>query len=166
METMLRVLSEMNINSTLYAKQFRSRAESGDTEEMWSYVLEVSTVICERIQYSNTPSEMEIGSKLLDYVNRNYTESDVSLKSLAAMIDMSVSSVSKTFKEVAGVNFYDYLSRLRMERAKELLRENSGDMEKIASTVGYENVYSFKRAFARYEGIKPGEYAQKWDGAG
>ncbi|MCM3750002.1 AraC family transcriptional regulator [Paenibacillus pasadenensis] len=166
METMLRVLSEMNIDSGLYAKQFRSRAESGDTGEMWSYLFEVSTVICERIQYSNTPSAMEIGSKLLDYVNRNFTESDVSLKTLAAMIGMSVSSVSKTFKEVAGVNFYDYLSRLRMERAKELLRESGCDMEQIASTVGYENVYSFKRAFARYEGIKPAEYVQKYDGAG
>ncbi|OXM13457.1 helix-turn-helix domain-containing protein [Paenibacillus herberti] len=166
METMLRVLSEMNISSSIYAKQFESRAESADLGAMWGYVFEVCTVICERIQYSNPSSAMEVGNKLLDYVNRNYSQSDVSLKSLAAMIDMSVSSVSKTFKEVAGVNFYDYLSRLRMEKAKELLREVGTDFDTIASKVGYENVYSFKRAFTRYVGIKPAEYIQSNDGTG
>nr|WP_245850827.1 helix-turn-helix domain-containing protein [Paenibacillus herberti] len=43
--------------------------------------------------------------------------------------------------------------------AKELLREKTG-IEIVAHRIGYENVYSFKRAFVRYEGIKPDEYVQ------
>ncbi|MFC5648632.1 helix-turn-helix domain-containing protein [Paenibacillus solisilvae] len=163
LETMLRVLTELNIDAGIYAKQFGSRVDTENIGPMWGYVFEVGTVICERIQYSNTPSAMEIGGKLLHYVKMNYTETDVSLKTLAAIFEMSVSGVSKTFKEVAGVNFYDYLCRLRMERAKELLREQPCEIDKVASRVGYENVYSFKRAFVRYEGIKPNEYTQKSD---
>jgi YesN/AraC family two-component response regulator len=103
---------------------------------------------------------MEVGSKLLLYVNENYTSADVSLKKLAEMFQMSASSVSKLFKEVTGINFYDYLCRLRMEMAKELLREKKCRIDDIAHRVGYENVYYFKRAFTRYEGIKPDEYVQ------
>jgi len=160
METMLRVLQELNLDTGIYAKQFASRVSAADTEAMWSYVYEVGTLLCERNRYSNTSSTMEVGGKLLQYVNQNYTSADVSLKKLAELYQMSVSNVSKLFKEVSGINFYDYLCRLRMEMAKELLREQKCAIDDIAHRVGYENVYSFKRAFTRYAGIKPDEYVQ------
>ena len=158
METMLRVLHELNIDAGIYARQFTSRMETGNIEALWNFVYETATLICERINYSNTLSAMELGSKLLHYVNENYTNADMSLKMLAEVFHMSVSAVSKMFKEVTGINFYDYLCRLRMELAKELLREKKCGVDDIAHMVGYENVYSFKRAFVRYEGIKPDEY--------
>ncbi|MEF3305254.1 helix-turn-helix transcriptional regulator [Paenibacillus sp. GYB003] len=159
METMLRVLGELNIDADIYARQYASKARERNVEALWGYVYEVGTLICERIRYSNSQSAMELGNDLLLYVNRNYTNADMSLKKLAEQFQMSVSGVSKTFKEVTGINFYDYLCRLRMERAKELLRERKGEVPRIAQLVGYENAYSFKRAFVRYEGIKPDEYA-------
>lgn len=158
METMLRVLHELNLDTGIYVKQFANKAEGSDVAELWSYVYEVVTLICERNRYSNSMPTIEVGSQLLQYVNENYTSSDVSLKQLAEIFQMSVSKVSKIFKEVTGINFYDYLCRLRMEMAKELLRERKCGIDVIARRVGYENVYSFKRAFVRYEGIKPDEY--------
>lgn len=158
METMLRVLHELNLDTGIYVKQFAAKAEGADAGEMWSYMYEVVTLICERNRYSNSMMTIETGSQLLQYVNENYTSADVSLKQLAEIYQMSVSKVSKIFKEVTGINFYDYLCRLRMERAKELLRERKCGIDDIAHRVGYENVYSFKRAFIRYEGIKPDEY--------
>lgn len=159
METMLRVLHELNIDAGIYGRQFESRLRSGNVDAMWDYMVEVGTLICERVRYSNTPSTMAAGGRLLHYVNENYTTSDLSLKKLAELFQMSVSGVSKLFKEVTGINFYDYLCRLRMETAKELLRDRNS-VDNVAHRVGYENVYSFKRAFVRYEGIKPDEYAQ------
>lgn len=158
METMLRVLHELNLDTGIYARQFKSRAMAANIEEMWSYVFEVGTLICERNRYSNTSSTIAVGGQLLLYVNQNYTCADISLKHLAEMFQMSVSNISKIFKEVTGINFYDYLCRLRMEMAKELLREKTCAMDEIARRVGYQNLYSFKRAFIRYEGIKPDEY--------
>ena len=160
METMLRVLHELNLDTCIYAKQFASRAGAGELRETWSYILEVGTLICERKRYANTSPSLAVGSELLQFVNQHYTSADLSLKKLAEICGMSVSNVSKIFKEVSGINFYDYLCRLRMETAKELLRAKKFGMDDIARRVGYENVYSFKRAFARYEGIKPDEYAE------
>jgi AraC-like DNA-binding protein len=158
METMLRVLNELNIDAELVARQFASKLRENNADALWGYVYEVGTLICERIRYSNTPSAIERGNDLLQYVNRHYTSADMSLKKLAEEFHLSVSGVSKMFKEVTGINFYDYLCRLRMELAKELLREKKGEVGHVAQLVGYENVYSFKRAFVRYEGIKPDEY--------
>ena len=47
-----------------------------------------------------------------------------------------------------------------MEKAKEYLRETEIPVAEVARKVGYENELSFKRAFVRYEGIKPREYRQ------
>lgn len=160
METMLRVLHELNLDTDIYTKQFCSRAKAANIEEMWSYMFEVGTLICERKRYANTSSAVSAGSELLQYVNDNYSSADISLKQLAEMYHMSLSKVSKIFKEVTGINFYDYVCRLPMEKAKELLRERSCGIDHVARRVGYENVYSFKRAFARYEGIKPDEYVE------
>ncbi len=158
METMVRVLNELNIDGEIYEKQFSSKMQRRDLQEIWKYLYEVGKLICDRIEYSNTPSTVEIGGKLLVYVNKNYNSPDMSLKELSDVFNMSVSSASKIFKEVTGIKFSDYISRLRMERAKELLREKNLDINKVANMVGYENTYSFKRAFVRYEGVKPDEY--------
>jgi len=158
METMLRVLTELNIDGGIYSKQFLSKLNNGNVDALWNYIYEVGNLICERSKYSNNPSTISLGNKLLLYVNNNYTSIEMSLKKLAEVFNMSVSSISKIFKEVTGINFYDYICRLRMEMAKELLRNNSCDVNNIANMVGYENTYSFKRAFIRYEGIKPDEY--------
>nr|WP_285891186.1 helix-turn-helix domain-containing protein [Paenibacillus pasadenensis] len=77
---------------------------------------------------------------------------------MADVLQMSTPRISRMFKEATGINFYDYVCRLRMEMAKELLRDHTG-IDVVAQRVGYDNVYSFRRAFARYEGIKPDEYA-------
>lgn len=160
METILRVLNELNIDAGIYTKQFSSRMQAGGNDSSWSYIYEVGGLVCERVRYSNTPTTMQFGNKLLLYINNNYTSVDMSLKKLEEVFEMSISGISKTFKEVTGINFYDYICRLRMEKAKELLRNTSCEVSSVAGMVGYENVYSFKRAFVRYEGIKPDEYIQ------
>lgn len=159
METMIRVLNELNIDVGIYVKQFEGKAKIESTDTLWNYICEVGGLICERTKYSNNSSVIQTGNKLLLYINGNFTDSEMSLKKLGEMFKMSPSSISKMFKEVTGINFYDYLCRLRMENAKELLRVKNADINNIASMVGYENTYSFKRAFIRYEGIKPDEYS-------
>lgn len=159
METILRVIKELKIDGRIYIKQFTSKIEIGNIEELWAYIYEVGSLICERVQYSNAPSTVEVGNQILLYINNHYASPEMSLKKLSEVFNMSVSKVSKLFKEVTGINFYDYICRLRIEKAKELLREESFELSTIAQQVGYEHVYSFRRAFTRYEGIKPDEYA-------
>jgi two-component system response regulator YesN len=72
--------------------------------------------------------------------------------------NVSTTTISKTFKEYAGVNYHEYVSRLRIEKAKELIRETEMNIAQIGKSIGYEHEFSFRRAFKRYEGINPEEY--------
>ena len=60
-----------------------------------------------------------------------------------------------------GINYYDYLCRLRIDKAKKLLEEPEYNISSIAIKVGYENENSFRRTFKRYEGIAPNDYISK-----
>ncbi|UZQ86925.1 helix-turn-helix transcriptional regulator [Thermoclostridium stercorarium] len=52
----------------------------------------------------------------------------------------------------------DYLNTYRIEKAKNMLKNSNLNLEKIALSVGYNNIQSFKRYFKKYEGITPSEY--------
>lgn len=100
----------------------------------------------------------QLSSCLKAYVDEHYCSSCLSLKELCQHFGMSESMVSKTFKAEAGENFYQYLTRKRMARAKELLLSRCYDVQTIAAMTGYESRNSFTRAFIRSEGVKLSEF--------
>src|SRR5690606_17755876 len=73
----------------------------------------------------------------MQYLQHNYMK-DISLDSCADRIGTSPFFLSKSFKQVTGKNFIDYLTELRMEKAKELLRESEMKIQCVAEQVGYQ----------------------------
>ena len=79
------------------------------------------------------------------YMQKNYMR-DISLDNCADHIGTNPFFLSKSFKQVTGKNFIDYLTELRMEKAKELLRESEMKINTVAEQVGYRHSY-FNRIF-------------------
>ncbi|QYR24234.1 helix-turn-helix domain-containing protein [Paenibacillus sp. sptzw28] len=98
------------------------------------------------------------------YLQNRYME-DISLDSCAEHVGMSPVSLSKSFKQVIGKNFIDYLTELRMDKAKELLRETDQKINDIAVNVGYQHSY-FNRLFKKLESTTPSEYRERSRRAG
>lgn len=98
---------------------------------------------------------------MVRYVNEHFTDSDISLKALGERFHISASSASRMFRNASGSNFHEYVSRLRLERAKRLLADGKMSVEQIARTVGYESDTSFRRAFQRQTGMTPREWSEK-----
>jgi two-component system response regulator YesN len=99
---------------------------------------------------------VEIIETVKEYINENYSE-DISLDDVADYISFSKYYLSKLFKEVEGINYKDYLIKVRMEEAKKRLKK--GDKIKVvASEVGYSDRNYFSRAFKKYTGISPGKF--------
>ncbi|CAM3610363.1 helix-turn-helix domain-containing protein [Marinicrinis lubricantis] len=96
----------------------------------------------------------------MEYLQQHYME-DISLESCAEMVGTTSYTLSKAFKQIAGVNFVDYVTQYRMDRAKELLRTTDLKISDIATHVGYQHSY-FNRIFKRNEGVTPGQYRSKW----
>lgn len=63
---------------------------------------------------------------------------DISLESCADYVRMNPFLLSKVFKETTGSNFIDYLTQIRLEKAKQLLRETDLKMNQVAERVGYQ----------------------------
>ncbi|WP_248928599.1 helix-turn-helix domain-containing protein [Paenibacillus hamazuiensis] len=94
----------------------------------------------------------------LIYLQNNYMN-EISLDSCADHVGMNPVVLSRSIKQVTGKNFIDYLTELRMDKAKELLRETDLKMGDVAVSVGYQHSY-FNRIFKKQEGITPSEYRE------
>lgn len=97
-------------------------------------------------------------TKYQTYLKENYQNQDLSLQMLAEHFNVQTSFVSKLFKKHTGMNFFAYLEQMRMEKASELLQNESMPIKDIALAVGYASDLSFRRAFKKCKGVNPSAY--------
>lgn len=83
------------------------------------------------------------------------------LDTLSDKIGMSRAAFAKRFKELVGHPMFEYLTMLRVQRAKELLRESNLPLYEIASRVGYESDLAFTKTFKKYAGTTPTRYRKQ-----
>lgn len=92
-----------------------------------------------------------------DYIDSHYAE-NITLNLIADQAHINPAYLSALFKEETGVNYIDYLTSLRMEKAKALLTDASLNLSQIAEMVGYNSARYFSKIFETQMGIKPSEY--------
>ena len=95
--------------------------------------------------------------KIDRYLEENYNK-EISLDTVAAVVNLSASYLSFVFKENSGLNFVDYVNQFRLRKAKELLENTSYNISQIAELVGYSSANSFSKVFKKYNGISPAQY--------
>ncbi|OME94065.1 hypothetical protein BK124_22835 [Paenibacillus amylolyticus] len=110
---------------------------------------------------SQEPLKLVVERTML-YIDTHY-RSDISLENCADEEQMTPYALSKAFKQVSGINFIDYLTRVRMDAAKQLLRETTMKINDVAAAVGYQHSY-FNRIFKKQEGVTPSQYRDQWFG--
>ncbi|BCN30182.1 AraC family transcriptional regulator [Anaeromicropila herbilytica] len=93
--------------------------------------------------------------RIINYLNENYANK-ISLDKIAHNMYLSPVYISKIFKEETGESPINYLIKIRLEKAKDILANSeSGSVKSIANSVGYEDVYHFSKLFKKYYGISP-----------
>lgn len=95
--------------------------------------------------------------KVLEYMHQNFGEK-ISVNDLAKLASMSESHFIRTFKKETKVSPIDYLIKLRIDKAKKLLRSNSKIITEIAMECGFNSPSHFSTCFSRYMGMSPKEY--------
>ena len=85
------------------------------------------------------------------------------IESLAAKIGMSRAALAKRFKELVGYPVFEYLTRLRVQRAQALLRETPLPLYEIANRVGYDSDLAFTKTFKKHTGTTPTRYRKAPD---
>ena len=90
------------------------------------------------------------------YVKQNYAT--VTLEDVANNLYMNPYYISKLFKDRTGVNFSDYVMKVKMKKAVELMKDAGYKIYEISELVGYSNAKNFSRAFKKYYNQSPSEY--------
>ncbi|GLI08420.1 HTH-type transcriptional regulator YesS [Paenibacillus tyrfis] len=113
---------------------------------------------------SNTLNDTQdrLMQETVEKVKQSLTEEyalDISLETYCDRYGISLSKLSAGFKETTGVNFIDYLTKLRLDKSKELLLYSNEKVNDIAYRVGYQPSYYY-RVFKKHEGVTPTRYRE------
>jgi AraC-like DNA-binding protein/ligand-binding sensor protein len=121
-----------------------------------SHLSELSNQIM--VQLNNAESPMITRAK--EYIKQNHSE-ELSLSQVAKAVNTSTFYFCKMFKKGAGLNFTEYVSRVRIENAKNLLLNPNLRISEIAYQVGFQSLTHFNRVFKKVVGESPTEYRVK-----
>ena len=143
-------ISIENVNATLL--------QSVTIEQLKKNLIEQLNKLLESCKDLDDYQLDEFKNKLIQYIDANYQNYELSVSSIAEHFNMSVSYTSKTFKKLTGVGLLNYIHQVRLKNAKELLESKLYSVKEIAVMVGYNDASSFIRTFKKYEGISPGKY--------
>ena len=119
------------------------------------------TVIVGVREIGELPSEKKSPSVVHEakfYLSQHFTDPNLMLQDVARAVNMSNSRFSTVFSQQSGKTFTEYLTGLRLNRAKELLRDTEMKSAEIAFEVGYSDAHYFSYLFRKNLGITPSEY--------
>lgn len=106
---------------------------------------------------NNKEAEPSAIRRARQYITRNYRE-DLSLSDVARALNTDVFYFCRLFKKSSGIGFAEYLGRIRIETAMELLANSELHVSAIAFEVGFQALSSFNRLFRRFTRMSPTEY--------
>ncbi|GIP06520.1 hypothetical protein J28TS4_49270 [Paenibacillus lautus] len=170
-EVSLSRYAHMLISELLSALEERGLMLNMDTgEEQWA---QDDPLACRR-QTEDKVKEMlalikgsrNLGSrhniqKAQRFIEENYAMEDLSLQEVADSVGMSVTYLSRTFKNETNMNFVKYLVQVRMEKARELLAESELSAQEAAYRVGFSDYVHFSKTFKKFHGLTPSAYRKQ-----
>lgn len=147
-------VTDDSIIQTIYSRKITS------TEE----IAELIAHICGNIEKESKESNLSQGKrdrlieKIKAYLEVNYVDCGMNMTKVADDFGYVPSYISKLFKDSEGIGMVEYLNRLRVEKAKELLDQTELLLQEISERVGFYNSAALIRVFKKYAGTTPGNY--------
>jgi len=130
-------------------------------DEIADLLTTACATLCNSLEARKPASSAALIEQIMPYISQHYGESDFSVQKIADHFSLSLSYLSRYFKEQTGRTIMDYLNELRIDQAKHLLRTNDESVKEIVQQVGYYDVSSFIRKFKQSVGVTPGEYRKQ-----
>lgn len=155
----------MCIDSQEYRKHFDYTGTAGKLmtlsgDKLIGYAYQLFIYITSYVKPQNTIDYTNhIVKSTKEYLETHYAD-DISLEDMAEHVNISPQYFSKLIKKTTGFNFIDWLSMLRVKKAKELLTNSNLTVKEVCFMVGYKDPNYFSRIFKKRIGITPSEYVK------
>jgi len=136
-----------------------SLLEINDLEGIRTWFLDKISKLCRSKVSKKKEQSADVIEKAKVYINEKFNKA-ISLDDVSREVDISPYYFSKIFKEETGVNFIDYITKIRIDKAKELLLYSDLSMKVICCKIGYSDPNYFSRSFKKIVGVTPTEYKE------
>ncbi len=158
------LLSEISLESNLDIKGYMdgySNPESAllgirsiDAMYAWLYGI-AEKIITSREFFRKRGQNIELVHKVKQYIMDNYQNQELTLTDISEHLHITPPYLSGSFKKAVGMSVTQYVSMIRLEKAKEILCSKGMDVKSTAELVGYSDEYYFSRCFKKYFGVSP-----------
>lgn len=135
--------------------------DMSSSEEIIKKLLSFSIKVSHELQQLQSNSGQMIIQNAKDYIGTHYGEEELSLSLVAEHVSVSTGYLSGLFKKEAKINFVEYLTNIRMEKAMELIRNTDKKTYEIAYETGFSNPHYFSVSFKKYSGMSPSDFRSK-----
>ncbi|MCR2806226.1 helix-turn-helix domain-containing protein [Paenibacillus soyae] len=158
--TVLKLFSAMQMDEKPYLEGDRFLMKLETPEKMKIKLLQLYAAVCDKVESEKTDHSDRLFGRIEHYIRGHYDRNDISLTSIADHCGLNPSYLSTFFKKQCGQNVTEYITALRVQRAKEYLAEGGLTVTQIALRVGFANDIGLIRVFKKAEGVTPGKYKE------
>jgi two-component system response regulator YesN len=126
-------------------------------EELAAWFVAKITVVCEKVKKKQSEKGDGIIENAKAFIDENFAK-DISLNDISREVNISPYYFSKIFKETEGTTYIDYVTKLRIDYAKDKLKNSDCSIKEICKEAGYKDPNYFSRIFKKWVGVTPSEY--------
>jgi two-component system response regulator YesN len=153
------VIGGDSVNS-MYVDDWKRIANYSTINEIEEHILDVCHSILSLMKDKDKDKNLHIVHQIVSLIDRSFSR-QLTIEDIAKQVYLSPNYVRTLFKEKTGETILEYLTRVRIHHAAELLKDKSKKIHEIAASVGYENVSYFCSVFQKFKGTTPNEYRKK-----
>ncbi len=139
------------------AEGYRCLFSAGNAARMRAWLETVRDGLCARFESAQTRGRNPLVAGVRNYVLRNYA-GKLTLGDVAARFRVSPNHLSSVFKKYNGAGFAEFVAQVKVEKAKELLRDGKYKMFEVAQLLGFDDAFYFSKVFKKIAGMSPSEY--------
>ena len=162
--TMLKTIPEADVlNDNTFLNEldiFERLLSCKMIKDMKLQIVDIMKEICLYIQQNRKGRKETLVENVIEYIQDNYSDANLSVSAIAGRFQLTPTYLTKLFKEQTGEGLLDYLIKIRIQKAKQLMKNNDVSIKDLAEKVGYFSSAAFIRAFKKCEGVTPGLYKE------
>lgn len=149
-------VGEYSAEYTKFQKSF-NEAWSLSIDELETWAFQKFEFIVNSVQAARLEIKSDAVNSAIRYIEEHYME-EITLEEIARYVGLSPQHFSKIFKEDTGMKYIDWITNLRIDMAKRLLREGGRTIKEVCYLCGYNDPNYFSRIFRKTAGKSPKEY--------
>ena len=116
--------------------------------------------LCETLKSKKVTYKEHVITNVKKYI-QSHIEERLTLNDVAGIFGLSPNYLSVLFKKTCDIGFSEYITQMKISKAKTLLLEQDMKIYEVANELGFESAFYFSKVFKKVEGISPREYVQQ-----